>query len=89
MQNRFSLASRILSVMASVSLLFMSLKDMMLYQRLENLNTSNLMDLSACILYLAAAILLMLDFFIVKFDLIDKRIWMLFFVLGFGIKFFC
>ena len=88
MQNRFSLASRILSVMASVSLLFMSLKDMMLYQRLENLNTLNLMDLSACILYLAAAILLMLDFFIVKFDLIDKRIWMLFFCTWFWYKIF-
>ncbi len=80
---------RILSIMASVSLFFMSLKDIMYYQRLENADTTDLLNLSACILYLVSVILLMLDFFNVRFDLIDKRIWMLFFALGFGIKCIC
>lgn len=77
--------SRFLSATTSFALILMSLKGVMFYYHLEKSSINDTINVFSYVFFLLAAILLFLDFLDVKIGLINKRMWMPLFLLGFGI----
>lgn len=75
--------SRFLSATTSFALILMSLKGVMFYFHLENASVDDTINVFSYVFFLLAAILLFLDFLDVKIGLINKRMWMPLFLLGF------
>lgn len=80
--------NRLLSITTSIALLLAGLRGIFVFTHLNEIDICCIFDFAASILYLLAAVLLLLDHFDVKTEFIDKRVWMLFFLVGFAVKIF-